>query len=213
MDKLSRRQKEVLDFIVARRRAGEIPPTLDEIRVHFGWRAIGTVQDHVRALLDKGALRRSRGARTLEPTGLLAEAIRLKPAAENASAAAAVPEIGEVAAGSPILAEENLRDEWYLDRRLLRGEGNFLLRVKGESMIGAQIKDGDYVLVRPQATAESGEIVVARIGEEATVKRFFRLRDRLELRPENPAYPVYAYRAGDDEVEVVGKVVGVMRRY
>ncbi len=208
---LTARQAQVLQFIIGRRESGEPPPTLEEIRLRFGWSAIGTVQDHLAALGRKGYIRRRRGARRLE---VLREGEVDLPGAGPAPETERVPVIGEVAAGTPVLAVENTEDEWYLDRRLLRGESNFLLRVRGESMLGAQIRDGDYVLVRPQVQAESGEIVVARIGDEVTVKRLYRQKGGIELRPQNSGFESMFFKKEEEGgMEIVGKVVGVMRRY
>lgn len=221
MQTLTAIQKKVLKFIAGRREEGEIPPTLEEIRRHFGWRAIGTVQDHLRALTRKGYLKRRGGARSLEVlrTGEFPEEEEglWFPSWEKRKGASVrsrlVPVVGEASAGRPILAVENVEESWFLDRKLLKGEGNFLVRVRGDSMKGAQIEDGDYVLVRPQPSAESGEIVVARLGEEVTVKRYFRKRQRLEFRSENPAYPPIVCRQDGDEAEIVGRVIGVLRKY
>lgn len=214
-------QKKVLKFIAGRREEGGMSPTLEEIRDHFGWLAIGTVQDHLRALVKKGYLKKGGGARSLEvlrdpdfPEG--EEEGLWFPSWEKRKRASGrirlVPVVGEVAAGRPILAVENVEESWFLDRKLLKGNDNFLVRVRGESMTGAQIQDGDYVLVRPQPTAESGEIVVARLSEEVTVKRFYRRGLRVELRPENSAFRPIILSGGEEEVEIIGKVIGVLRK-
>ncbi|HDL64005.1 MAG TPA: transcriptional repressor LexA [Proteobacteria bacterium] len=222
MDKLTDRQREVLRFIADHQEKRGVPPTLEEIRDHFHWRAIGTVQDHLRGLARKGYLKRGRGARRLEvlrdPESVFPDddgtwTPSYQERRRASGRVSLIPVVGEVAAGSPILAVENVEEEWFLDRKLLRGDDNFLLRVKGESMTGAHIRDGDYLLIRPQAVAENGEIVVALAGDEVTTKRFYRHRDRIELRPENPAFDTIVYRRGDEEVEIIGKVVGVLRKY
>ncbi len=222
MRELTAKQRAVLKLIASRQQERGAPPTLEEIREHFGWRAIGTVQDHLRALVGKGYLRKGRGARTLEvlrdPDAVSTEEDGIWSASwEDRRRAggkiALVPVVGEVAAGSPILAVENVEEEWFLDRKLLHGRDNFLLRARGESMIGAQIKDGDYLLIRPQAAAENGEIVVVMVDDEVTVKRFYRRRNSIELRAENPAYQPIIFRGEEKELEIVGKVVGVLRKY
>lgn len=216
---LTERQRAVLEFIIARRVEGKVPPTIDEIRRHFRWRAVGTVQDHLQALEVKGYVSRSRSARGLK--------VLQDPRAEEAAEAGLwfpsrvewgkdgvpVPLLGEVAAGRPILAAEGVEEEWILDRRLTRGEKNFLLRARGESMNGAGIRDGDYLLVRPQAAAENGEIVVAMIGDEVTAKRFYRKGRGIELRAENPEFPPIRWRPGEDDLAILGKVVAVLRKY
>lgn len=220
MMELTEIQRKVLEFVAEGREGEGIPPTLEEIRDRFGWRAIGTVQDHVQALLRKGYLLRGKGARGLrvarDPEAPFAEDGIWSPPWEEKSRSrrrtVLVPVVGEVAAGSPILAVENVQEGWLIDRKVLEGEDIFFLRVKGESMIGAQIKDGDYVMVKPQPTAVSGEIVVARIGDEVTVKRLKQGRRSLELLPENPAFRPIVCRRGE-ELEIVGKVIGVLRKY
>jgi repressor LexA len=222
MRELTTRQRTVLKFIADRQEMRGAPPTLEEIREHFNWRAIGTVQDHLRALVEKGYLHKGRGARLLrvlrDPDAEFPEEADIwRPSWEDRRKAAGkvslIPVVGEVAAGRPILAVENVEEEWFLDQKLLRGQDNFLLRARGDSMTGAQIRDGDYLLIRPQATAETGEIVVVMVDDEVTVKRFYRRRNRIELRPENPAYDTIVCRAGDEDLEIVGKVVGVLRKY
>ncbi len=216
---LTERQRAVLEFIITRREEGKLPPTLDEIRRHFRWRAVGTVQDHLRALEAKGYLERSRAARGIR--------VLQDPAAEAAEEAGLwapsrvggerggvpVPLLGEVAAGRPILAAEQVEEEWILDEKLTRGEKNFLLRARGESMAGAGIRDGDYLLVRPQPSAENGEIVVAMIEDEVTVKRLQRKGRGIELRAENPAFPPILCRPGEEDPAILGKVVAVLRKY
>ena len=122
--------------------------------------------------------------------------------------------MGQVAAGVPLLAEENIEDRIHLPEQWA-STGSFLLRVKGDSMLGAHILDGDYVLVRPQATAENGDIVVARIGEEATVKRFFKSKRGITLKAENPRFkPIEIVRISGENQEtfsIIGRVTGVMR--
>ena len=123
-----------------------------------------------------------------------------------------VPVVGRIAAGEPILAQENISDRVTLDESLLKGEGNFLLEVQGESMIEAHICPGDQILVRPQATAANGDIVVAMIEEEATVKRFERKGDRIRLLPENAKMEPIDIR-DPRELKIIGIVVGLVRRY
>ena len=220
MQELTGIQKKVLEFVAEGLGGEGVPPTLEEIRDRFGWKAVGTVQDHVRALLKKGYLIRGKGARGLrvvrDPEWSLPEEGLWSPPWEEKSRASRrtvlVPVIGEVAAGSPILAVENVREGWLIDRKVIEGEDVFFLQVRGDSMTGAQIKDGDYVMVKPQPTAASGEIVVARIGDEVTVKRFQQGKRRVELLPENPAYRPVVCRRGE-ELEIVGKVIGVLRKY
>ena len=218
---LTERQQAVLEFIISRREEGRMPPTLDEIRRHFRWRAVGTVQDHLRALEAKGYLARSRAARGIkilqDPRTEAAEEAGLwSPSRidrDRFEGGVSVPVLGEVAAGRPILAVEQVDDEWILDQKLTHGEKNFLLRSRGESMTGAGINDGDYLLVRPQTSAENGEIIVAMIEDEVTVKRFYRKGRKIELRAENPAFPPIRTFSGEKELTILGKVVAVLRKY
>src|SRR5512139_785180 len=177
---LTKRQEEILDFIVERVRDEGFPPTLKEIAERFGLASPNAARDHVLALERKGFLKR---------TGEKSRALSLDPALRAAAAAPprGWPLVGVVPAGSPVLAEENF--EGYVDLNELfgRGEGTYLLKVRGESMIGAGINDGDLVVVRHQESVASGEIGVACIAGEATVKRLFHEPGSWRLQPENPA--------------------------
>ncbi len=195
------RQQAILDFIVTTIRARGFPPSLREIGQHFGIRSTKGVNDHLEALEKKGKIRRhgnlSRGIEVVNGS-LLDEEVD------------SVPVLGRIAAGLPLLAEENVEGRFKLDRELLHGPENFLLRVQGESMIDAHICDGDYVLVRPQDTATNGEIVVALLDDEATVKHFFREEGGVRLQPANPSMsPIFVPR--ETPLRILGKVVGVLR--
>jgi len=203
---LTKRQEEILDFIVERVRDEGFPPTLKEIAAQFGLASPNAARDHVLALERKGFLKR---------TGEKSRALTLDPSLRAAAAAAprGWPLVGVVPAGSPILAEENF--EGYVDLNELfgRGEDTFLLKVRGESMIGAGINDGDLVVVRNQDRISSGEIGVALVGGEATVKRLFHEEGTWRLQPENPAMDPIRVWDGDPEFRVAGKVIGVVRRF
>ena len=160
-----------------------------------------TVQDHLAALERKGVLQKQRfQSRALSVSG--------------SARRAGVPIVGHVAAGVPLLAEENVEGRIHLPEQWA-SSGSFLLRVKGDSMVGAHILDGDYVLVQPQATAENGDIVVALIGDEATVKRFFKSERGITLKAENPRFkPIEIVRISGENQEtftIAGRVTGVMR--
>lgn len=201
---LTRRQEEILDFIVARVRDEGFPPTLKEIAERFGLASPNAARDHVLALERKGFLRR---------TGEKSRALRLDPALRAAAASPrGWPLVGVVPAGSPVLAEENF--EGYVDLNELfgGGEATFLLRVRGESMTGAGINDGDIVVVRHQERVASGEIGVAVVGGEATVKRLFHEEGSWRLQPENPAMDPIRVWDGDPEFRVAGRVIGVVRK-
>ena len=205
---LTGRQQEIWDFLVDYVDRHGYPPTVREIGERVGLASPSTVHAHLANLERAGFLKRDpTKPRALELTGLRRPDAR--PVRE--SAAQALPLVGEIAAGGPLLAEENVEDYVELPERLV-GRADFVLRVKGDSMIDAGILDGDLVVVRKSDTAVNGDIVVALAGEdesadEATVKRYFRERGRIRLQPENAALePIYA-----KHVQILGKVVGVFR--
>ncbi len=205
---LTKRQEEILDFIVGGVRDEGFPPTLKEIAGRFGLASPNAARDHVLALERKGFLKR---------TGVKSRALSLSPALRASAVTAAAPRgwplLGVVPAGTPVLAEENF--EGYIDLNELfgRGEGTFLLKVSGESMIGAGINDGDLVVVRHQEQIASGEIGVAYVAGEATVKRLFHEEGSWRLQPENPALDPIRVWDGDPEFRVAGKVIGVVKRF
>jgi repressor LexA len=171
-----------------------------EIGKAVGLSSTSTVHGHLDKIERKGFIRRDpTKPRTIEVTGFRTSLKRLVE----------VPLVGRVRAGEPILAVENIEDSFPLPVDLIRLDGGFLLTVTGDSMVGAGILEGDVVLVRPQDTAENGDIVVALIGDDATVKRFYREKDSVRLQPENPAMTPIITR----DVTIVGKVVGLFRRY
>ena len=199
---LTKRQKEIFDFIG--RYAGKYgyPPTVREIGKAVGLHSSSTVHAHLANLEKSGLLRRDPSKpRAIEL--LVGKAKRAMPGVGGG-----LPLVGQVAAGQPVLAEENIEE--YLDvPDLIGGEdGDYVLRVRGESMKNAGILEGDYVVVRRAHDADDGEIVVALIGEEATVKRYFREPDHIRLQPENEAMePIRT-----TEAQIIGRVVGVFRK-
>jgi repressor LexA len=208
---LTGRQQEIWEFIVGYVDRSGYPPTVREIGEAVGLASPSTVHAHLANLERAGYLRRDpTKPRALELVG------HRKPAPTPAPAEPIVPMLpllGEIAAGGPLLAEEHVEDYVAVPPPLSRGGDEFLLRVKGESMINAGILDGDVVVVSRTQDARDGEIVVALVGDdesadEATVKRFFRENGRVRLQPENDALePIYAAH-----VQVLGKVIGVFRR-
>jgi repressor LexA len=193
---LTDRQIEVLNFLNKYIGSAGYPPTVREIAKHLRISGHHAVRKHLLALEKHGFLTRGRGARSI--------GIADQPQAVS------VPILGQVAAGKPILAEENILGTLALDRSVTRGGQAFLLKVKGDSMTGANIIDGDHVLVKVQAHAENGEIVVALVEDEATVKRFFHRGDKIILEPENPALQPMIFTKKDN-LRILGKVVGVVR--
>jgi repressor LexA len=204
---LTKRQQEIFDFIKRYSASYGYPPTVRDIGKAVGLASSSTVHAHLANLEKAGLLRR-------DPAKPRALELLDKAASTAADAVKSVvrpsglPLVGQVAAGQPILAEENIEDYVQVPEIAGGQEGEYVLRVRGESMKDAGILPGDFVVVRPQETATDGEIVVAMVGEEATVKRFFKERDHVRLQPENAAMEPIRSR----EVRVLGRVVGVFRR-
>jgi repressor LexA len=199
--KLTKRQQEIFDFIKRYSSEHGYPPTVRDIGKAIGLTSSSTVHAHLANLEKLGLLRRDpTKPRALELLGQAARRIAPGPSG--------LPLVGRVAAGAPVLAEENIEE--YVDVPVIAGgdAGEYVLRVQGESMKNAGILEGDYVVVRPQDTATDGEIVVALVGEEATVKRFYRESDHIRLQPENETMDPIRVR----EVQILGRVVGVCRR-
>jgi repressor LexA len=201
MQRLTARQQEIYDYLARHLEEHGYPPTLREICSEFGMRSTRAASDHLLALERKGFIARTRD----RSRGI--EIIGSRPSASGQS----VPLVGRIAAGAPLLAVENIAERITLDASLLRGEGNFLLEVQGESMIEEHICPGDYIVVRPQEQAVNGDIVVAMIEDEATVKRFEKKADRVRLLPANATMDPIVVRNPKD-LKIVGKVVGLVRR-
>jgi repressor LexA len=203
---LTGRQQEIWDFLVEYTDRHGYPPTVREIGQSVGLASPSTVHAHLANLERAGMLRRD----PTKPRAL--ELSQRRRESSHATTARKLPLVGEIAAGGPLLAEENIQEYLAVPEPLSRGGDEFLLRVKGDSMVNAGILDGDIVVVRRQADARNGEIVVALAGadesaDEATVKRFFLEGDRVRLQPENDALePIYA-----PHVQILGKVIGVFR--
>jgi repressor LexA len=198
---LTKRQQEIFDFIKRYSAKYGYPPTVRDIGKAVGLASSSTVHAHLSNLERIGLLRRDPSKpRAIEMLDRAAAGVRslVQPG---------LPLVGHVSAGQPVLAEENIED--YVQTPSYAGgeEGEYLLRVQGESMKNIGILDGDLVVVRPQDVAENGEVVVALVGEEATVKRFYREGDHVRLQPENDAIEPILSR----DVRVLGKVVGLMR--
>ncbi len=180
------------------------PPTLREIASHFGLRGPKAPQKTLQILEKKGYIRRvPGGSRAIE---------MLIPPLVHKSQILSLPIVGRVRAGEPILAIENIEGYINLDQSLISSDDVFLLRVQGDSMIDAHIQDGDFALIKPQPNAENGEIVVALVDDEATIKRIFKKRDLIRLEPANPHMEPIVVRKGERRVTLVGKVVGIFRK-
>lgn len=199
---LTKRQQEIFDFIKRYSAKYGYPPTVRDIGKAVGLASSSTVHAHLANLEKIGMIRRDPSKpRALELLDRVGETVR------SVVAPGGLPLVGSVAAGAPILAEENIEEHITVPAEAGGSDGEFILRVRGESMIDAGMLDGDLVVVRRQDTASDGEIVVALVGEEATVKRFFRESDHIRLQPENAT--MEPIRSKD--VQLVGKVVGLLR--
>lgn len=197
---LTEKQQRILEFVASAMEREGRPPTVREIAAAFGIKSPKGVSDHLAALERKGYLERSRTSRGLRLTEGPFHA-EFRP----------LPLVGTIAAGVPITAEENVTDwvavpEWVVGK----GEKAFLLTVRGDSMIGDLIGDGDLAVIRQQPSADSGDLVAVRLGDEATLKRLHREGKTAELRASNPAYAPIPLEGED--VQILGKVIGILRR-
>ena len=200
MEQLTPRQQQVLDYIESHIGQHGYPPTLREIAAHLGISGTLGVMKHLQALEKKGYIEKDvASSRGIRLSGRPKETISL-------------PIVGRVAAGSLQPALENIEEHFGIERGRAR-QGDFMLRVRGDSMIEAGILDGDLVQIRPQKTVRNGEIVVVLVNDEATLKRFYREGDRIRLQPENRELEPILLRAGDGEIGIVGKVVGLYREF
>ncbi len=199
---LTERQQTAFRFLSKYQEEHGYPPTVRELARFLGLRGPKMAYKYLRALEEKGYLwrqaRRSRG---------------LKLRGGGAPIARRFPILGQIRAGRPQLALEDIEGYLAVEATLGKGPQDFFLRVKGESMIEAHILEGDYVLVHPQPAVEDGEMVVALVGEEATVKYFYREGESVRLQPAHPTLPPILIRPGEEEVQILGKVVGVVRRF
>jgi repressor LexA len=195
MEELTRRQAEILDLIRTHLEETGFPPTRAEIAAHFGFSSPNAAEDHLRALERKGAIEilpgASRGLRVLQTDGL--------------------PVVGRVSAGAPMLAEQHIDTHYRIDPGLFKPRPHYFLRVRGLSMRDAGILDGDLLAVHRTPDARSGQIVVARLNNEVTVKRFKRRGNQVQLLPENPDFAPIEVDLRKDKLELEGIGVGVIR--
>jgi repressor LexA len=196
---LTKRQKEIFDYIRRYLRKYGYPPTVREIGEAIGLHSPSTVHAHLAKLEKLGVLRRD----PTKPRAIEVIKDRARRVVKQGT-----PLVGNVAAGQPILAEENIEDYLELPEMIGGSGDDYVLRVRGDSMKDAGILEGDYVVVRPAKEAENGEIVVALIEDEATVKRFYRERNGIRLQPENPNHKPIRTK----DATVLGRVTGVFRR-
>jgi repressor LexA len=203
---LTKRQQEIFDFIRKYSAKYGYPPTVRDIGKAVGLASSSTVHAHLANLEKIGLLRRDpskpRAIELLDrAVGSAVESVRGIVRSEG------LPLLGSVAAGQPILAEENIEDYVSVPSIAGGGDGQYVLKIRGDSMKDAGILEGDYVVVRPQDTADNGDVVVALLGEDATVKRFYREKDHIRLQPENDGMEPIRSK----EVKVLGRVVGLLR--
>jgi repressor LexA len=207
------RKQRIINYIAATVRESGYPPSVREIAAAVGLASTSAVHHHLSALEKEGKLHRdatqSRALR-LTPAAMLSAGLGADVSASGADRGARVmPVIGEIAAGGPIEAYQDLSETVTIPEVINTTAGTYVLRVRGDSMVGAHIMDGDLVVIREQKTARDGDIVVAQVDENAvTLKRFFKERDRVRLQPANDEYEPQFY----DDVRIQGKLVGVIRR-
>ena len=197
MNELTARQAEVLQLIADFLQATGFPPTRAEIAKQLGFRSANAAEDHLRALERKGYIEMlpgaSRGIRLREGLG--------------------IPVVGRVAAGNPILAEQHIQGRFQVDPALFKPRADYLLKVRGLSMRDVGILDGDLLAVHRTVEARSGQVIVARLGNEVTVKRFKRQGNQVQLLPENPDFEPIRVNAGRDEFALEGLAVGLLRAW
>lgn len=201
------KQQKILDFVNRQVAEKGYPPSVREICRAVGFKSTSTVHAYIKKLEEEGLIEKDatkpRALRILDNKRSL-EGYIADREIEN------VPVIGRITAGQPILAVENIEETFPVPVEYLQNSTVFMLKVRGDSMTGAGILDGDYILVRQQNTAENGDIVAALIGDEATVKRFYRENGHIRLQPENPAYEPIIVK---EDLTILGKVIGLFRKY
>lgn len=202
MHDLSAKQQQILEYVKSEVREKGYPPSVREICEAVGLKSTSTVHGHLARLEKKGLIRR-------DPTKPRAIEILSDQPDYPAREVVRVPIVGNITAGSPILAVENIEDTFPIPVDYIHNDSVFMLKVRGESMIGAGIYDKDLILVRQQSNAENGDIVVALIEDYATVKTFYREKDFIRLQPENPSMNPIIVR----DVTILGKVIGLFRKF
>jgi repressor LexA len=210
MIKLTARQEEILNLIREAIENTGFPPTRAEIATELGFKSANAAEEHLQALARKGAIEISPGtSRGIRLVGAAADAIPMPPPALMM----ALPLVGRVAAGSPILAQEHVEATYSVDPAMFASRPDYLLKVRGESMRDAGIMDGDLLAVKKVDSAKNGQIVVARIGDDVTVKRYRKTGSLVELLPENPDFKIIKVDPAVDEFTLEGLAVGLMRSW
>jgi repressor LexA len=201
MQQLTARQQQVLGIITNYIELNGTPPSLREIAAELGVNGTLGIMKHLKALENKGFLTRREGS---------SRGIVLSPPTSQATS---LPIVGVVRAGMPQPPVEDIEGFFSIDQSQAKSGGTFFLRVTGDSMIDAHIQEGDLALIRPQGTAENGDIVVALVNGEATLKRFYREKRHIRLQPENPVMEPIILHPGTDDVSIIGKVTGLYRKF
>jgi repressor LexA len=204
---LTKRQKEILTFISYYIDYSEFPPTRNDLVKHFGFRSPNAAESHLRALERKGMIRIKAG----HSRGITLTALSHTNLPPSNSLRISLPLVGRVAAGSPILAQENIEHEYRVDPSLFSSRPDYLLRVEGSSMRDAGILDADLLAVQRTPEAQNGQIVVARLDDEVTVKRFKRSGHRVSLLPENPEFQPIRVDLRHQDLVIEGLGVGIIR--
>jgi repressor LexA len=219
--RLTERQQQILDLVQSAIERTGAPPTRAEIAAELGFRSANAAEEHLQALARKGVIDliggTSRGIRLKSDTLRALNVARLAQHGKQLSlplpslSQLTLPLVGRVAAGAPILAQEHVDQQYVVESTLFARKPDYLLKVRGMSMRDAGILDGDLLAVQRSADAKNGQIVVARLGDEVTVKRFRRTRDHIELIPENPDFQTIVVKPGGDSFELEGLAVGLIR--
>jgi repressor LexA len=204
---LTKRQTEILTFISDHIESAGFPPTRNDISKHFGFRSPNASESHLRALEHKGVIRIEAG----QSRGIRLTALALPNLPSSNTTRMPLPLVGRVAAGSPILAQENIEHEYRVDPSLFSARPHYLLRVEGSSMRDVGILDGDLLAVQRTPEAQNGQIVVARLDDEVTVKRFKREGHMVSLLPENPEFQPIQVDLRHQELVIEGLGVGIVR--
>lgn len=208
--KITKRQQQIYDFIRTYQKEKGYPPSVREMAAAVSLSSPSTVHAHLNALEELGLIKRDatkpRALEVFDSNG--SSVVRSEPQAASTRGTVSLPLVGRVAAGMPILAEQNIEDTFTVPTEIATDSSSFILEVHGDSMINIGIFNGDYIVVREQKSAMNGEVIVAMIDGSATVKTFYKERGRVRLQPENDAMePIYA-----DNPVILGKVVALMRR-
>ena len=202
MESLSSKQRQVLEFLLDFNADHGFPPTIRELGDHFGFKSSNTAHFHLRSLEKKGYIQIHRG----KGRGITLPGSR--PLSERQ-----IPLVGRVAAGMPILALENVEEFLGIDKRFFGADTCFAVQVKGDSMVGAHIQDGDYAIIRVQDQAQNGDIVAALIEDEVTLKYFRRTRHQVKLESANPKYPALVFKKSDSRsFRILGVMAGLVRK-